>query len=110
MKPRRPAPEGVGGWVIGVLLEGEDGPAQEFFAVAREDRARAEWAAADLALTLGSIAASPRGGAEPVEAIAALTPDLVERFGLRAGGVKALGRRWPRRWLIGTPSKTDGGS
>ncbi len=109
MSPPRAAAQGVGGWVIGVLLEGDEGPRQEFFAVAREDRARAEWAAADLALSLGSIAASPRGGSEPVEAIAALTPDLVERFGVRPGAVKALGRRWPRRWLVGAPSKTDGG-
>jgi hypothetical protein len=110
MKPRGAAsPAGGGGWIVGVLLEADGGARQEFFVVAREDRARAEWAAADLALSRGAIASSPRGGAEPVEAMAALTPALLDRFGVAPGAVKALGPRWPRRWLAKTPSMEDGG-
>ncbi len=102
---------GCGGWLVGVLMEDADGAQQEYFAVAREDRARAEWAAADVALTRGAIASSPRGGAEPVEALAALSPALIERFGVRPNAVKALGRRWPRRWVAPLPGhRADDGA
>jgi hypothetical protein len=37
-----------------------------------------------------------------VEAVAALSPDVARAMGLKDGQVKALGSRWPRRW-IGNP-------
>jgi len=90
------------GWMIGVLVEGEgraSAPSRLFFAVAQPDRARAEWAAADRAMLAGTISASPHGGMEPVEAIAELTAHKMDQLGLAAGQVRALGDRWPRRWL-----------
>lgn len=91
------------GWMIGVLVEtpGEPQPTRHFYAVSRADRARAEWAAADQALGVGAIAASPYAGMEPVEAVAALSARAIALLGLDEGEMKALGTRWPRRWLSG---------
>jgi hypothetical protein len=95
-----PAPTG---WLVGVLVRppGEDHPLRHFWAVAIPDRARAEWAALDRALLIGEIAASPHQGTEPVEAMAPLSPHAVAFNGLAPGEVRALGWKWPRRWLAG---------
>lgn len=92
------------GWMIGVMVELERGaaPVRHYFAVGRPDRNRAEWAAVDAALPLGPVATSPHGGHEPVEAVAALSPDTARAMGLKDGQVKVLGPRWPRRW-VGNP-------
>jgi len=89
------------GWLIGILvrLPGEAAPVRHFYAVAIEDRARAEWAAADRAMLLGDIASSPYQGTEPVEAINPLSPHAFDWSGLTQGEVRALGWKWPRRWL-----------
>jgi hypothetical protein len=39
------------------------------------------------------------GGREPVEALRRLTPMRMAALGLKAGEVRALGWRHPRRWL-----------
>jgi hypothetical protein len=87
--------------MIGVLMEGAPGraPARQFFAVAEPDRARAEWAAADRAMLLGAIASSPHQGHEPVDAVGELDERAIQLLGLGAGQIKALGDKWPRRWL-----------
>jgi len=87
--------------MIAVMVEAERdaGPERRYFAVARPDRNRAEWAAIDCALALGGVAASPRGGDEPVEAVAPLTTATLKAQGLSDGQIRALGPRWPRRWL-----------
>jgi hypothetical protein len=87
--------------MIGVMVEPERGaaPVRQFFAVGRVDRNRAEWAAVDLALASGAVATSPSGGAEPVEAVAPLSAAVCKAMGLVEGQVRALGPRWPRRWL-----------
>lgn len=89
------------GWMIGVMVErpGESGFVRHYYAVGQEDRARAEWAAVDAALTLGRIATSPVDGYEPVQAVDPLPPKTVLALGLRPGQVRALGDKWPRRWL-----------
>jgi len=89
------------GWLIGVLvrLPGEAEPVRQFFAVALEDRARAEWAAADLAMLGGDIASSPWRGTEPVAAMKRLGPFAFEWSGLKDGETRALGTKNPRRWL-----------
>jgi hypothetical protein len=89
------------GWIIGVMLETERGaaPVRHYYAVGRPDRNRAEWAAVDSALPLGAVAPSPYGGHEPVEAVAPLSPGIMKAMGLADGQVRALGPRWPRRWL-----------
>jgi hypothetical protein len=89
------------GWMIGVLVEGAAGaaPTRQFFAVAQPDRARAEWAAADRAMLLGAIASSPHFGHEPVDAVGELNERALHLLGLGAGQIKALGDKWPRRWL-----------
>jgi hypothetical protein len=89
------------GWVIGVLVDvaGEEAPSRHFYAVAKPDQARAEWAAGDRASAAGAIAASPSGGMEPVEAIAPLTDATIKAMGLALGDTRALGRKWPRRWI-----------
>ena len=91
------------GWVIGVLIEQpkNDPPLRHFYAVAQPDRARAEWSAIDKALAAGSVAASPWNGQEPVEAIGPLSAKAVGDLGLTVGEIKALGVRWPRRWVGG---------
>lgn len=91
----------IRGWMIGVMVEapGEAAPVRHFFAVGQEDRARAEWRAIDAAQAIGPIAGSPVGLLEPVHAIAPLSVKAVQGLGLRAGEIRALGRRWPRTWL-----------
>lgn len=91
----------VAGWVIGVMLtpEGESAPVRYFYAVAKPDEHRAGWAALDLAAPLGRMATSPIQGVEPVEAIGPISSLILRQMGLADGAVKALGRRWPRRWL-----------
>jgi hypothetical protein len=88
------------GWLIGVMVElaGEPVPVRHFFAMGFEDRAQAEWRAIDAALVIGPVAASPVQGLEPVHAVNALAPRTVNSQALKAGEVRALGRRWPRRW------------
>lgn len=90
------------GWMIAVMVEAERGAAavRQYFAVAKPDRNRAEWAAVDLALSLGAVATSPSGGNEPVEAVAPLSAGTCKAMGLATGQVRALGPRWPRRWLV----------
>ena len=73
---------------------------RHFFAVGQEDRARAEWKAIDQALLIGRVASSPVDGLEPVHAIGELAPKTVARQGLKPGEVRALGRRWPRPWVV----------
>jgi hypothetical protein len=99
LQPNTPVPPA--GWLVGVLvrLPGEPEPVRHFWAVAVEDRARAEWAAIDHAMLLGEIATSPCRGIEPVESLARLTPGAFAWSGLRPGDVRALGAQWPRRWL-----------
>ena len=88
-------------WMIGVMVkvEGEPAPLRHFFAVGFEDRAKAEWRAVDQALLIGPVAESPVGGLEPVHAISALTPRTVSMLALKAGEVRSLGWRWPRKWI-----------
>jgi hypothetical protein len=89
-----------GGWVIGVMIEQAGAePLRHYYAVGHDDRAKAEWTAVDHALTDGPVAASPVGGREPVEALRRLTPMRMAALGLKAGEVRALGWRHPRRWL-----------
>jgi hypothetical protein len=89
-----------GGWLIGVLVAGGGQPMlRHYFAVGHADRAKAEWTAIDCALRLGEVATSPQAGAEPVEALRALTPQKMTALGLAAGEVRELGWRHPRRWL-----------
>ena len=87
--------------MIAVMVELPDGGAavRHFYAVAKPDQGRAEWAAVDCATAVGLVATSPVGGVEPVAAVAALSPALVKQIGLADGQVRALGPRWPRRWL-----------
>ena len=88
------------GWMVGVLVEIGGAPAvRHFYAVARDDRARAEWAAADQALKDGAIATSPHAGMEPIEAIGPLSTRALHALGLAPGQTKALGWKPPRRWL-----------
>ncbi len=98
------------GWLIGVMIEvaGEAAPLRHFFAVGCEDRARAEWRAIDKALLTGPVAASPVGGLEPVHMISELTPRTIKTLALKEGEVRALGWRWPRKWLaLETPRPKD---
>ena len=96
-----PAPPPRAGWLIGILvrLPGEALPLRHFYAVGLQDRAKAEWAAADRAILIGDIASSPHLGTEPVEAMTALGAYAFEWSGLTDGEVRALGSKWPRRWL-----------
>ena len=91
----------AGGWVIGVLVTepGEPRPVRHYFAIGLPDQAQAEWRAVDAALRIGRVATSPQGGLEPVAAIRALPPVRMTGLGLRAGEVRPLGWRHPRRWL-----------
>lgn len=88
-------------WMIGVMVEVEGEPValRHFFAVAHADRAKAEWRAVDRALLIGRVAASPVGGLEPVHAISELSAATAGKLGLKAGEVRSLGWRWPRRWI-----------
>jgi len=87
--------------MIAVLVDlPDEAPAvRHFYAVAKPDQGRAEWAAVDCATTIGMVSVSPVRGVEPVEAVAALNIHTLKQIGLAAGQVKAMGRRWPRRWL-----------
>ncbi|MDR3471415.1 MAG: hypothetical protein P4M09_06960 [Devosia sp.] len=89
------------GWMIGVMVElpGEVAPLRHFFAVAHDDRAKAEWKAIDQAQLIGRIASSPVKGLEPVHAISELSARTVAKLALKPGEVRGLGWRWPRRWL-----------
>jgi hypothetical protein len=97
------------GWMIGVMVElaGEPVALRHFFAVGHEDRAKAEWRAIDQALLIGKVATSPVGGLEPVHMVSELTPHTVGRLALKPGEVRALGWRWPRRWLTLEPRAAD---
>lgn len=87
--------------MIGLMLEvpGEPAPVRHYYAVGQDDRSRAEWAAIDAASGVGKLIMSPYGGAEPVEAIAEVPAKVAGQMGLREGQVRALGDKWPRRWL-----------
>lgn len=88
------------GWVIGVLLAAGGQPMQRhYYAVGHADRAKAEWTAVDWAVRAGEVASSPVAGAEPVEALRALTRARMGTLGLAPGEVRELGWRYPRRWL-----------
>ena len=89
------------GWLVGVLVKLADQPmpVRHFWAVGLEDRAKAEWAAADRAILLGDIASSPYRGTEPVEVMTQLSRTSFSWSGLGSGEVRALGVKWPRRWL-----------
>ena len=95
-----------GGWMIGVMVkvEGEPAPLRHFFAVGFEDRAKAEWRAIDRAMLIGPVAESPVSGLEPVHAVSELTPSTVSTLALKAGEVRSLGWRWPRKWITLEPS------
>jgi len=89
-----------GGWVIGVMLAVSGQPMQRhYYAVGHADRAKAEWTAVDSAVRAGEVASGPIGGAEPVEALKALTRARMGTLGLAPGEVRELGWRFPRRWL-----------
>ncbi len=95
-----PAPLGPTGWMIGVMVAvGGAAPVRHYYAVAQADRARAEWAAVDLAVALGEVASSPVGGQEPVQAVGPLSADRLKANSLAEGQVRALGWKWPRSWL-----------
>ena len=88
-------------WMIGVLIEAAPGPpVRQFFAVAQDDQARAEWAAADLALKEGAIASRPCQGMEPIETVSALSQRALLSLGIAPGEARALGWKPPRRWLV----------
>jgi hypothetical protein len=91
----------AGGWMIGVMVEvaGEAAPLRHFFAVGLEDQSRAEWLSIDLAQKTGPVATSPVGGLEPVHTVGSLSPRMTRILGLKAGEVRPLGWRWPRKWL-----------
>ncbi len=80
-------------------MAGEPAPLRHFFAVGHEERAKAEWRAVDQALLIGRVAESPVGGLEPVHAISELTPKTIKALALKAGEVRSLGWRWPRKWI-----------
>ncbi|PHY13804.1 hypothetical protein CSW58_03370 [Caulobacter sp. B11] len=89
------------GWVVGVMIEipGERAPVRHYFAVGHPDRARAEWAAVDQALATGAVASSPYQGQEPVEALREVAVYRARELGLLKGEARALGDKFPRRWL-----------
>ncbi|HEY3696592.1 hypothetical protein [Phenylobacterium sp.] len=89
------------GWLIGVLVETPDEPLplRRYYAVAKDDRAQAEWTAVDQAMKVGRVASSPVGGVEPVQAEGELPARLLAAQGVKPGAVRDLGFRTPRRWL-----------
>jgi hypothetical protein len=98
-------PAVASGWLIGVMVEvaEEPKPLRHFFAVGFEDRAKAEWSAIDRAMLIGPVAVSPVGGLEPVHMVSELSAKVVGNMALEPGEVRALGWRWPRRWLTPKP-------
>ena len=82
-----------------VEVAGEPVALRHFFAVGLEDQARAEWLSIDQAQKVGPVAVSPVGGLEPVHAVSRLNPAVASALGLKPGEVRALGWRWPRRWI-----------
>jgi hypothetical protein len=97
-QPDAPPPPPAG-WVVGVLVRRDGEAVRLFYALGHAERAKAEWTAVDRAQEEGEVATSPRGGMEPVEALAGLTAPRMAKLGLAKGEVRALGDRWPRRWL-----------
>jgi hypothetical protein len=93
--------QGVGGWLIGVMVQapGEPGPLRHYYAVGQAEQAKAEWRAVDAALRVGAVAASPVGGLEPVAAIREIPLQRMAALGLKPGEVRPLGWKHPRRWL-----------
>jgi hypothetical protein len=93
----------AGGWLIGVLVEapGEPAPLVHYFAVGHEDQGKCEWTAVDLAHEAGRVAESPIRGQEPVAALRPLTAAKMKTLGLAPGQIRALGWKYPRRWLTG---------
>jgi hypothetical protein len=91
----------VQGWVVGVMVEiaGERLPVRHYFAVGKSDRAQAEWAAVDMAMQAGPVASSPSAGREPVEALREIVAYKMRELGLKPGEARALGDKFPRRWL-----------
>ena len=89
------------GWLIGVMVEvaGEPAPVRHFFAAGYDDRAKAEWTAIDRAQLIGRVATSPVKGLEPVHMITELAAPTIRDLALRPGEVRALGDKWPRRWI-----------
>jgi len=87
--------------MIGVMVELPEEPKalRHFFAVGHGDRAKAEWTAVDRALLIGRVSVSPVGGLEPVHMVAELTPKTIKALALKPGEVRALGWKWPRRWI-----------
>lgn len=97
----------VQGWVVGVMVEvaGEPYPVRHYFGVGKPDRAQAEWAAVDRALEAGGVASSPFRGVEPVEALREVVAYRMRELGLKPGETRALGDKFPRRWLpVDVPS------
>jgi hypothetical protein len=91
----------VQGWVVGVMVEvaGERYPVRHYFGVGKAEREQAEWAAVDRALEVGGVASSPFRGVEPVEAIREIVAYRMRDLGLKPGEIRALGDKFPRRWL-----------
>ena len=90
----------AGGWLIGVMVAPRGERVQRhYYAVGDADRHRAEWTAVDCAIRIGDVATSPVEGAEPVEALRQYTPAKMASLGLKAGEVRELGWKHPRRWL-----------
>ncbi len=89
------------GWVVGVMVEvpGERYPVRHYFGVGKAEREQAEWAAVDRALEIGGVASSPFRGIEPVEAIREIVAYRMRELGLKTGEIRALGDKFPRRWL-----------
>ena len=53
----------------------------------------------DSALLIGRVATSPVGGLEPVHMVSELSPKTIKSLALKPSEVRALGWRWPRRWI-----------
>ena len=47
----------------------------------------------------GPVASSPSGGREPVEALREVVAYRMRELGLKPGEARALGDKFPRRWL-----------
>lgn len=92
----------AGGWLIGVMVQAPEEKAflRHYFAVGHEDRAKAEWTGVDHAFKAGIVASSPVAGLEPVQAISQVPASLMKTLGLADGQVRALGWKYPRRWII----------